>query len=793
MLAEAVTLLVMGLPSQRLEEIIGFYVDWWSKKRYNVFFDLLKKELKNVKKSTRKRVLEKLDGEALSETFSLAVKIFPMSEAFLPSGEINILELNKSVPETLTHALLNVLALYGEVDDLRGLREAFRISILNFKEKLFGSIGSLGMSEIMSELANINPEYSYLSASFERVQAGGVRVRESGEITEVLEFTPSVVKAEPEVRGDSKWLRQVRTPGIGENRVIYEILSGVSEFPCFLEEDGPVGLRAGSLKTNLCKMFLPLSPKVIEVLEDVDLRENLLEIEKIYLDQLLSQMAFDPDFFRFVEEEDRMRLLAFLEHLRRDIVYPMSAEGKKELLITLSIIEGRVFPSEHALAELKAAKPLMNPPLQYEYYLQLGYNLLLSGDLVNSAESLREAYMYAEDEEQTVFLQIMEALVKVRSSQFEEAIRELERCYNRADSPKLKGIAAYYTGMLYYVLGEFQEAYRVLEDAARWLQSERDAAAIRGKRGVCALRLGMYDEALQEFKALEALARNNGCKEFLAAAYEALGTVFSLWDSFDMAVKYFGMALELDRELNDEKSVSDDYSNIGTVYYRKGRYEEALKYYRLALENHKRMNEKRKVAIEYNNIGVTLKAKGKLGKALQHFTEALRINEETGNMHAVAINCSNIASVLSESGKRKDALAYLERALSLNMELGELEKAAENCIDMGKLLADMKDFDFSLEFFEKALKIHKELGKREEMIQDYTNMGLVLVNKGDIKRAVALFELCLKLSEELNYLKWVESTLPKIFKSYSFLKKRDPGRTFYFRVLEKFPELAKQL
>ena len=62
MLAEAVTLLVMGLPSERLEGIIGFYVDWWSEKRYNVFFDLLKKELKNVKKSTRRRVLEKLDG-----------------------------------------------------------------------------------------------------------------------------------------------------------------------------------------------------------------------------------------------------------------------------------------------------------------------------------------------------------------------------------------------------------------------------------------------------------------------------------------------------------------------------------------------------------------------------------------------------------------------------------------------------------------------------------------------------------------------------------------------------------
>ncbi|MFB0561097.1 MAG: tetratricopeptide repeat protein [Candidatus Lokiarchaeia archaeon] len=795
-MAETVTFLVMGLPSEKLVRIIEYYIDWWPKKRYKLFLDLFKAELKNVEKKTRKIILDRLNEDVLSEVFSLAVNIFPIQDAFLPSGEVDFFLLERSVPETLTHAILDVLSLYGEVDDLKGLREAFRISIKKFKEKLFSSLSSLGVPEIMEELVNIDPEnYVIFTASFERKQAGGARVKELGaQKEEVLEFTPSVVKSESEIKKVLKWPSMERIPGIGEsNQIKYGNVSNITEFPCFFEEMESYGLRAANLKTALCKTLLPLNPNIIEVLEDVDFRENLLEIEKMYLDQLIGQMAFDPDLFRFITRGDKLRLIIFLEHLKRDIIDPLSTEKKNELLNIIAVIEGRIIPSEYALKELSAMKPVMNRSLQFEFYLQLGYNLLLRGDLIKSEEIIKEAHSYAEETDQIVFLQILEALIKVRKNQYEAAIEELNDCLEKTNFPKLKGVISYNTGMAYYIQGYFEDAFRSFEDAQSWLQIEQDIAAIHGKRGVCALKLKMYEEAFQEFKKLESLAEKNDHRESLAAAYEALGTIYSITEKFDEAAKYYGMALEIDQELNNDKAISNDYSNIGTIYYKKERLDDAMKYYERALQIHQRMNEKRKVAIEYNNIGVTLKAKGNLGKALQYFEEALKINEELENVQAVATNCNNIASILTESGKRKEALTYLERALSLNIELGDYEMVAEKYTDLGKILADENDFDFSLEFFEKALKIHKDLGKNEEMIKDYSNMGLVLVNKGEINRAVSYFEICLKLSEELNYLKWLESTLPTIFKSYGFLKKKDPGKTFYLRILDKFPELAKKL
>ncbi len=795
-MAETVTFLVMGLPSEKLVKIIEYYIDWWPKKRYKVFLDLFKTELKNVEKNSRKNILNKLSEDVLSEIFSLAVKIFPMQDAFLPSGEVDFFLLERSISETLTHTLLNLCSLYGEVDDIKGLREAFRISIKKFKEKLFGSLSSLGIPEIMEEIVNLDPEnYVIFSASFERTQAGGARVKDLEEGKErILEFTPGVLKSESEIKKYLKWSSMDRIPGIGEsNQIKYETVKKISEFPCFFEENESYGLRAGDLKTGLCKMVLPLSSNIIEVLEDFYFRENLLEIEKKVLDQLMSQMAFDPDFFRFLPKEDKLGLLIFLEHLKRDIIHPINSEKKNELLATLAVVEGRIVPSDFVLNELLSMKPVLNRALQFELYLQLGYNFLLSGNLIKSVEAFAEAHRYAEEEDQTVFVQILEALVKVRKSQFDEAVEDLMNCHGKTSSPKIKGISLYYIGMVYFIQGDLEDAYRFFDDAEGLFQTEEDIAAIQGRKGVCALKLEMYEEAFQEFKKLESFAKKDGNKEFLVAAYEALGMIFSINEKLDEAAKYYGMALEIDKELKDDKAVSDDYSKIGTVYYKKERLDDALKYYERALEIHKRMSEKRKAAIEYNNIGVTLKTKGNLGKALQYFEEALKINDELENMTAVVTNCNNIASVLREWGKRKEALTYIERALILSKELGDYDRIAEKYTDMGKILADEKDFDSSLEYFEKSLKIHKDLDNKEEMIKDYSNMGLVLVNMGEIVRAVNHFEICLKLSEELNYLKWVESTVPTIFKSYGFLKRKDPGKTFYLRVLEKFPELAKEL
>nr|MDO8079183.1 tetratricopeptide repeat protein [Candidatus Freyarchaeota archaeon] len=794
-MAETVTFLVMGLPSENLVRIIESCIDWWPKKRFGLFLDLFKSELKNVDKGAQKIILDRLNENTLSEVFGLAVKIFPIQDAFLPSGEADLLELNRIVPETLTHALLNVFSLYGDLGDLKGLGEAFRISIKNFREKLFGSLSSLGVSKIMEELVSVDPEnYAIFSASFEKAQVGGVRVEEPEKpARRVLEFTPSVVKSESEIKKFLKLPSIVRIPGITESdQVKYESVLNISEFPCFFEGEKSYGLRAGSLKSNFCKMFLPLNPSIIDALDDVDFRESLLEIEKMHLEQLTNQMVLEPDPFRFMEKEQKLRVLVFLEHLKRDLIIHLTTKKKDELLTALSIIEGRIIPSHHTLNELSTIKPVTNKSLQFEYYSQLGYHLLLYGDLAKSEESIKEAHSYAEGVDPTI-LQILEALIKIRKGQFDEAVEELNNCYEKTGSPKLKGASSYYTGMVHYSLGNLQEAYQFFEDAQSLLRTEYDIAAIQGKKGVCALNLKMYEEAFQEFKKLESLVKNIDYKEFSAAAYEGLGFVLSLTGKFDEALKYYGMALGVDQELKDDKSVSEDYSNIGTAYYKKERLDDALKYYERALEIHKKLGDKRKTAIEYNNMGVTLKTKGNLSEAFQHFEQALRLNEDMGSTQALAANCSNIASVLRESGKRKEALAYLERALSLNKELGNFEMAAENYTDMGKIKADENNLDSSLELFEKALKIHKDLGNKEEIITDYSNMGLVLMSKGEIHSAVAYFELCLKLSEELNYLKWAESILPTIFKSYGFLKKKEPGKTFYLRVLNKFPELAKQL
>ncbi|MGQ9721676.1 MAG: tetratricopeptide repeat protein [Candidatus Jordarchaeum sp.] len=795
-MAETVTFLVMGLPSEKLIKTIEYYIDWWPNKRYNVFFELFKNELKNVEKNTQKKVLNQLSDDVLSEVFSLGVKIFPIQDALLPSGETDFFFLERSVPETLSHAFLNISALYGELDDIKGLREAFRIAMKKFKEKLFSSLSSFGISEIMEELINIDPEnYFIFYDSFERVEAGGAQIKKVEDRSDrFLEFTPSVVKSEPEIKKFLKWTSVDKIPGLGKsNQILYKSIYDIYEFSCFFEETEFYGLRAGNLKNNISKMFLPLNSNVIELFDDPDFRESLLEIEKIYLDQLMSQMAFDPDYFRFLTKEEKIKLILFLEHLKKDILHPLNTESKNEILAALAIIEGRILPSSHALNELYIAKPVTNHFLQFEYYLLLGNNLLLSGDLARSSDSIAEARSYAEEAEQTDFLTVQEALIKIRKGQLEEAVAELSNCYEKTGSPKIKGVSSYYTGMLYYMQGDFANAYRFFEEAQNWIQIREDLAAIHGRKGVCALKLEIYDEAFHEFKKLESLAKSNSHRELLAAAYEALGIIMYLTEKLDEAARYYGMALEIDQELNDDRSIADDYSNIGTIYYKKQRLDDALKYYERALETHRKTNEKRKLSIEYNNIGVTLRAKGNLSKALQYFQDALDINDEIENFEAVATNCNNIASVLSESGEGREALPYLERALSIAKELGKHSMVAEKYTDIGKILADENDFDLSLEYFEKALKIHKELDNKEEMIKDYSNIGLVLVNKGEIHKAVAHFEICLKISEELNYLKWLESTFPEIFKSYSFLKKKDPGKTFYFRVLEKFPKLAKQL
>ena len=186
----------------------------------------------------------------------------------------------------------------------------------------------------------------------------------------------------------------------------------------------------------------------------------------------------------------------------------------------------------------------------------------------------------------------------------------------------------------------------------------------------------VFEQALEHFKQALELARQIGDERLLAGAHNGLGIVYSELGRHEDAIAEYERAIELDPKY------ALPHTGLGNVYAKLGRYEDAIAEYERAIELDP------KFAWPYNNLGLIYERQEEYERAAELYRQA--IERHTSDKER-AVSWRNLGDVYRALGRYEEAIQAYRKAIELDPKFaypyanladvyylrGEYERAAE--------------------------------------------------------------------------------------------------------------------
>ena len=173
-----------------------------------------------------------------------------------------------------------------------------------------------------------------------------------------------------------------------------------------------------------------------------------------------------------------------------------------------------------------------------------------------------------------------------------------------------------------------------------------------------------YDAVLNYFKAIELYRELNDQKN-LSSVLMNIGNIYTLSGFKDLSIKYFTDALSIQTNFLDSSGLVYTYRNIGNVYSDIQQLDSASSSYKKSLEIAIALNDDIKAAIAYNALGAVYEKKGEHKKARKYYLLALNADNSI-SMQATVFNNIGYSHMLEKDYSL--ARRYLQKGLHLDMD-----------------------------------------------------------------------------------------------------------------------------
>lgn len=194
--------------------------------------------------------------------------------------------------------------------------------------------------------------------------------------------------------------------------------------------------------------------------------------------------------------------------------------------------------------------------------------------------------------------------------------------------------------------------------------------------------------------------------------------------------------------------ISNSFNDIGEKYRNSGSYQIALFYHSLALEVSKLNNDHFSQATTLNNIGVVYRRMDDYKEAMHYHLAALKINDSIGNKHGSAIALNSIGNINFSMGRLDDALQYFKQSLEIETVVGSKLGMAINYNNLGNVYKQRKLYDIALEFYNKSFDMNSQIKSKKGIGICLNDIGSVFSLQGDNKQALNHFLQALTLFHE---------------------------------------------
>jgi len=264
----------------------------------------------------------------------------------------------------------------------------------------------------------------------------------------------------------------------------------------------------------------------------------------------------------------------------------------------------------------------------------------------------------------------------------------------------------------YFKSQNYQLALQAGQNAVRIYPRSAEAHFCLGKTYTS---LGYFKLSIKELKTAEKLTDN---KVVLGAIYSTIGSNYDNLGDLNNALLYDDRALEIARDLNNQKNESVALNNIAEIYYKQGNYVKALEYYNKSLQL---ASDPSSIATTYNNIAMIYSAVGDYNKAIEYLKKAMGFAQKAGNYRGIAQDMLNLGYTYTDLKNFQEAQYYLQKGLSMMQKLGDQYWEAYGFKCFGRLYLAQNQKGLAREYFTKAYNLYKSIGDNSDAQDVYEN------------------------------------------------------------------------
>jgi len=264
-----------------------------------------------------------------------------------------------------------------------------------------------------------------------------------------------------------------------------------------------------------------------------------------------------------------------------------------------------------------------------------------------------------------------------------------------------RGHALSSSGVLAYLLGDYDDARRRLAHALDLLRAAGDEAgaanALHGLGQVARFQ-GRYNEAEQRFRETLEAKRRAGDRMGESAALLSLALLAIERGDQESARPLLEQTLAIDREMGDRVGAAVSLVNLGFLALHGGEHERARALFEEGLAIRLEAGVRAGAAYARTGLGMTAVAMGDLETARAELREAYAVFSDIGSKRGLAMVLDGIAHLLASSDRLDDALALwsatarLQDEAGISLGVGE-RQARDERIDRVRAALGQRRFD----------------------------------------------------------------------------------------------------
>ena len=285
--------------------------------------------------------------------------------------------------------------------------------------------------------------------------------------------------------------------------------------------------------------------------------------------------------------------------------------------------------------------------------------------------------------------------------------------YNAGDERSLKYdiLAGEKSARLYANAEAATHFSRALEVAKRTQSEQGQIVKLHTQLGQAYELSGRYEQALQNYEAMQAFGRERGDRSIEMKALMAKATIYSIFSHLHSPVKSEQMllqALEISREIGDRTTQAKLSWNLMIAY----------------------LFSKR------------------LGESLQHGEVALSLARDLGDPEQLAFVLNDLCRLYTCLGRFDDAYVAIKEARSMWIEQNNQVMLADSFGSEAEAAYSAGEFARSFENSQQALKISEKTKNVWGQSYDRMLMVFVLLQQGQLGKAIPLGELSTQQADE---------------------------------------------